>query len=150
MRRAHCQDCLMWGTPFPYSKEPNVTCGNCGSANVEVYTRELDGAPGYALGIDDRFWRALKTELERARSHGPYASAHEGWAVLYEEVDELWQEVMKKSHLRNPAAFRSEALQIAAVALKFAECFGKFEHQLTNIRFDPKPPRDPREGQSDR
>lgn len=44
-----------------------------------------------------------------------FNSAHEGYAVLLEEVDDLWDEVKK----RDPAAMRTEAIQVAAMALRF-------------------------------
>jgi hypothetical protein len=44
----------------------------------------------------------------------PMASAHEGYAVLLEEVDELWDEV-KANRPREAAA---EAVQVAAMALR--------------------------------
>ena len=37
------------------------------------------------------FTKLVKDELIRARkNHGPMLSVHEGYAVLLEEVDELW------------------------------------------------------------
>jgi NTP pyrophosphatase (non-canonical NTP hydrolase) len=45
----------------------------------------------------------------------PFNSSHEGYAVLKEEVDELWQEV---KHGTKEAA-REEAIQVAAMALRF-------------------------------
>lgn len=57
-------------------------------------------------------------ELERATAlHGPMNSAHEGYAVLQEEVDELWEEV--KTNPRNDVAMRKEAVQVAAMAIRF-------------------------------
>jgi len=46
-------------------------------------------------------------------------SAHEGWAVLFEEVDELWDEVKKKPSVRSKEAMRAEAIQVAAMAMRF-------------------------------
>ena len=57
-------------------------------------------------------------ELERAKKKfGAFASAHEGFAVIQEEVDELWQSV-KDGDLINA---RKEAVQIAAMAVRFLE-----------------------------
>lgn len=59
-------------------------------------------------------------ELQRAVAlHGPQRSAHEGWAVLYEEVDELWDEVKMNGNKRSKARMRAEAIQIAAMAMRF-------------------------------
>ena len=51
----------------------------------------------------------------RKRLHSP----HEGWAKMLEEVDELWEEVRRKSALRSKAAMRAEAKQVAAIAIRF-------------------------------
>ena len=57
-------------------------------------------------------------ELERAiMLHTPMHGPHDGYAVLLEEVDELWDEVRKRHPDR--AAMRKEAIQIAAMALRF-------------------------------
>ncbi len=55
-------------------------------------------------------------ELERAsEKFDPFASAHEGYAVLLEEVDELKNEVFWGT----PERQREEAIQVAAMALRF-------------------------------
>jgi hypothetical protein len=69
------------------------------------------------------------TEVLRAKQiHGdkPFNGIHEGYAVLLEEVDELWDEV-KKNPRKYPGgsglhrdAMRKEAIQVAAMALRFA------------------------------
>jgi hypothetical protein len=60
-------------------------------------------------------------ELARARNlHPSMASAHEGYAILLEEVDELWDEV-KGHHPDRAARIRDEAIQVAAMALRFIE-----------------------------
>lgn len=58
----------------------------------------------------------VTAELERAqRLFGPYVSPHEGYAVILEELDELWIEVKKGDRV----AAWTEAVQVAAVALRF-------------------------------
>ena len=49
----------------------------------------------------------------------PFNSAHEGFAVLQEEIDELWDEVKKSPKKRNPQAMRVEAVQAGAMTLRF-------------------------------
>lgn len=53
------------------------------------------------------------------QNYGPMASPHEGYAILLEEVDELWDEVKKSPKKRDPKAMRKEAVQVAAMALRF-------------------------------
>lgn len=49
----------------------------------------------------------------------PFHSAHEGFSVLHEEVDELWDEVKAKQGARSVDAMRKEAIQVAAMAIRF-------------------------------
>ncbi len=49
----------------------------------------------------------------------PINSAHEGYAVLLEEVDELKEHVWTNQKQRDPSAMRKEAIQVAAMAVRF-------------------------------
>lgn len=84
---------------------------------------------------------AVEQEIERAKSlhPGDFHNAHEGYAVLLEEVDELWENVklnpkkidatgewvvggdyklaQRQIHCRR---MREEAIQVAAMAIRFA------------------------------
>lgn len=60
-------------------------------------------------------------ELVRAKDSWPSMnSAHEGYGVLLEEVDELWEHVKTKQKCRDLDAMRKECIQIAAMAARFA------------------------------
>lgn len=60
-------------------------------------------------------------ELDRSiRLNGQLASAHEGYAVILEELDELKEQVWKKKRLRDKSLMRKEAIQVAAMGIKFA------------------------------
>lgn len=75
-------------------------------------------------------------ELERAEAKfGPFNSSHEGYAVILEELDELWEVVrLSASELRGLAPtktlqerkrkdmMRAEAIQVAAMAMRFIKC----------------------------
>lgn len=61
--------------------------------------------------------RVLNEYSAAAAKHDDFNSAHEGWGILYEEVDELWGEV--KLHTRDPKRMADEAAQVAAMALRF-------------------------------
>jgi hypothetical protein len=65
--------------------------------------------------IDD-----IKEEFSRATSkHGKFNSAHEGYAVILEEMDELWEEVKKQYEKRDRDKMRLEAIQVATMAIRF-------------------------------
>jgi NTP pyrophosphatase (non-canonical NTP hydrolase) len=75
--------------------------------------------------------RAVLAEAERGEAqHGGYASMHEAFAVLLEEVDELKAEVWKRAHDRNLAALQNEAIQVAAVALRMAATASESRHAV--------------------
>lgn len=69
----------------------------------------------------------IATEIDNARANWPaFNSAHEGFAVMKEEVDELWDHVKVNQKRRDLVAMRKEAIQVAAMALRFAtECCGE-------------------------
>jgi hypothetical protein len=60
-------------------------------------------------------------ELARARTRFPrFNSSHEGYAVLLEEVDELWDEIKRNDPVRG----RCEAIQVAAMAIRLIlDCY---------------------------
>ena len=53
------------------------------------------------------------------QKYGDYRSFHEAYAVILEEVDELWDELKKKD--RDKARIYEEAIQVAATAYRLAE-----------------------------
>lgn len=58
-------------------------------------------------------------EADRAEAaHGHYTSLHEAYAVLLEEVDELWDIVKLKKKDRRREDLIEEVTQIGAIALK--------------------------------
>lgn len=66
-------------------------------------------------------WQEVGAELSQARDNWPpFNSAHEGYAVLAEELDELWAHVKTNQKRRDLSAMRKEAIQVAAMAMRFA------------------------------
>lgn len=61
----------------------------------------------------------VSEELDKSSVWPDFNSAHEGFAILQEEVDELWDHVKTNQKRRDLPAMRAEAIQIAAMALKF-------------------------------
>jgi hypothetical protein len=68
-------------------------------------------------------------EVKRAKEKHPgdFHNKHEGYAVLLEEVDELWEEVKKNPKKMTAAELTAweqklytEAIQVAAMAIRFA------------------------------
>lgn len=74
--------------------------------------------------VDGRLGDAIvdaHVEVLKAMEAWPMTrSAHEGFAVLLEEVDELKAHVWMKQKNRDLSEMRKEAIQVAAVALRFA------------------------------
>ena len=77
--------------------------------------------------ILDQIFQEIEDEFRSASENfPPFASEHEGYAVLLEEVDELW-EAVKLNQKRNPnrqLLCQKEAKQVAAMAIRFLyDCY---------------------------
>jgi hypothetical protein len=65
----------------------------------------------------DSVMSQVEKEFYRARSlHGSFNSTHEGYAIIKEELDELWDGVKANE---NYSHLKEEAIQIAAMAIRF-------------------------------
>jgi len=94
------------------------SCAHPGCINIVVYPEEtycpFHREIGWSVAI-------VGAELARARSKfPPFHSAHEGYAVILEELSELWEEVRKYPKY-DLLKLQTEAIQTAAMALRFAE-----------------------------
>jgi hypothetical protein len=63
----------------------------------------------------------IKNETLRAKALFPkdFVNCHEAYAVLLEEVDELWTEIKRKQEDYDIPAMRKEATQCAAMLVRF-------------------------------
>ena len=70
----------------------------------------------------ERILEDCKLEYERASGMFPqFNSPHEGYAILLEEVDELWDEIKGNKKEGALERMRKEAVQVAAMAMRFIE-----------------------------
>lgn len=69
---------------------------------------------------------AAYKEIGRAKEKHPkdFHSPHEGYGVLKEEVDEMW-DAIKRDDTEHAV---KEAVQVAAMALRFVAEFGKYPY----------------------
>jgi hypothetical protein len=76
---------------------------------------------GYVIGKG--IMRDVAKEIKSAVSKFPdFHSPHEGYAVIKEELDELWDDIKKE---QNHAKMYNEAKQVAAMAMRFMDMLMK-------------------------
>ncbi len=85
------------------------------------------------MELNDAISLATLELIRATRVYGPINSSHEGYAVIKEELEELWEDV--KSN--NREGMRDEAAQIAAIALRFLMDICEVEYMgLTEMKPD--------------
>lgn len=73
----------------------------------------------------EEFLHHVQNEVESASAkHAPMNSLHEAYAVILEEMDELWDECKRKRSLRDHNNIHLELKQIAAMAVRAAVDLG--------------------------
>lgn len=106
---------------------------------AEEAMRELHGqSDSRQWGVVPPVLSEVYQELKKARAtHAPMSGHHEGYAVILEELDELWEVCKRNTHRkhlygdepqnvererqRKRADMRKEAIQVAAMAIRFIE-----------------------------
>ena len=64
--------------------------------------------------------QAIVAEFRRASLLYPeFHSNHEGYAVIKEEIDELWDEIKKSKELRGNERIRKELIQVGAMVVRY-------------------------------
>ena len=93
--------------------EFEALCKEAGIESADNGDMEKDYRLGLAL--------ADTTEelLSAIQKHPSMRSAHEGYGILKEEFRELEDEVFKRQGGRDIEAMRAEAIQVAAMAIRF-------------------------------
>lgn len=72
------------------------------------------------LRLDDLLAELHAELITAVKLWPPMNSAHEGYGILLEEVDELWEHVKTNQKRRDLGAMHTEAIQVAAMAIRFA------------------------------
>jgi CO dehydrogenase/acetyl-CoA synthase beta subunit len=95
-----------------------TTTGGAAVSNDDKYEDIVTARDVRSMDQIDQILFRVRHEVVRARKkHAPMHSPHEGYAVLQEEVDELWEEI-KADEGREVNAM-NEAVQIAAMAVRY-------------------------------
>lgn len=76
----------------------------------------MNGKDHYVAAAED----ALDEVMRAAGVWPEFRSAHEGFAIILEEVEELKAHVWTNQKKRDLDAMRREAIQTAAMAIRFA------------------------------
>ena len=64
--------------------------------------------------------KLIEVELDSAMEKFPlFNSSHEGYAVILEEMDELWHEIKNNKNPHSLVNQKKEAIQVGAMAVKF-------------------------------
>jgi len=82
-------------------------------------TTKRKAKPSKIYDPTDEILRDVHDELRSAElKFAKFNSAHEGWAVIIEELDELWEQIRGAQDV---SCMRQEAIQIAAMGVRFAK-----------------------------
>ena len=69
--------------------------------------------------IGSRIVNMIESEVIRSDVHEQeFHSLHEAYAVILEELDEVWSITLQKRRERNPRKLEQELIQVAAMAVK--------------------------------
>jgi hypothetical protein len=84
---------------------------------MSIYDPDLISDDPAIRRLDYALKRVGNEVLMAVDKFPPFNSPHEAWAVIKEELDELWVEVKANNGQTHEA--RTEALQVAAMAVRY-------------------------------
>lgn len=62
-----------------------------------------------------------EVEIAKEKYPKPFVNQHEAYAVILEEIDELWDEIKKKQSEYDLKAMRKEAVQASAMLIRLID-----------------------------
>lgn len=78
--------------------------------------------------------KAIIAEYNRAiNRNGPFNSTYEGWAILIQKMEELWEEIKKVEAGNSGEKLHKYAAQIGALAMRFMVDLGTEEMALKTM-----------------
>jgi hypothetical protein len=90
--------------------EPSKLCQYVTNTDVFFLNKNI-------FPVSSDFYELVEAEAKRGLElHGPITSLHEGYAVILEEIDEIWDEVKKKKP--DKENLLKECVQAAAILKK--------------------------------
>jgi NTP pyrophosphatase (non-canonical NTP hydrolase) len=91
----------------------------CRVKPARVTRKEHMSYPIYVPNITAEVAEDIDDEINRANRHGSaFSSLHEAYAIILEELDEVWDITKQKKKKRNALELRQELIQVAAMAIK--------------------------------
>lgn len=72
------------------------------------------------MNINEAFIEVKEEILYATKHHRPFCSPHEGYAVIKEELDELFEAIRKLQNFEDRSdQLEKEAIQVSAMAIRF-------------------------------
>jgi hypothetical protein len=94
--------------------------GNRMSLSLEKFEEQINEMIDVRITSIGRAIRLIIPEYNQVIfKNPPLRNAHEGWAMLWQGMDQLWVEVKKDKELRSEELIRKEAILISATAMRF-------------------------------
>lgn len=88
--------------------------------HLEKFDEQLNEIIDFRITNIGKAIRLIIPEYNQAiLKNPPFSSAHEGWAILQQAVDELWDETKRNKAERSPEGMRKEAIIVVATAMRF-------------------------------